>query len=838
MLEDGGPADIRDTDNTYDDAVGTATVTVGSREITTTLNARGQVATVLAVDENNVTDAQASYTYTTIGQVDVITHGNGTTVDYNYYTDGRVFTITHDTGEGTPQVLTYLYDDGGRITQISDSGLDSNLYHTLFEYDNRNRLTRERRLIDGQATAIYDISYTYDNGGNRKSKVVQQNGVQTESVAYYYDVDTVDENSNPVDGVEKYGSNNNRLMYYVSSKPRPGGGDPIVETTWYYYNVYGNIDRITTQSSEEVGYKGTRLDYDAMGRVRVVSNDEWVDDWRYMTRSSFNGVVGILAVSDPAEARTWSGAQSYIDTTYSSDDELYGLAQIEDQSDLDWFVEAFRPQDDTEISYWVGGYQESSGNFFNDPNYPCNSNPAYCWEWADPAGDALGWQFSWWPEGVTPLPGGYVYGGWLAGDPDDADSTESGEENHLLLVLNQGGDPTKNGFVDADGSESHPFLIMGAFCNSEFCGDTVYPQDGYERKWGRRFSYLSARQRVSDVELDDGLTPASGGAERTFTDYIGNAPVVDYREPDDDPDELFAYLPGVAEIDLGTTPRTVSYLHTDLLGSTWFKTDTGGTVTSSLVSVRTAFGEIVTLDSGVASRYGYVGAHGYEEHDYDSGDGGTTYRGDGVPDNLLGRSATDGFPFMHTGARYYDPSTGRFLQRDPIGISGGLNVYGYCGNNPVSRIDPNGQDFWDGSNGFHEWIAEHVWMEVHSTETLAEMSDGRAYGEAIGASVGIAVGGWAGYAFGSSVLASRTGYVIVSRWGPPGLVAGNWVMNGRVSWLNYLFSGKWQPGFSNLYASYSSGVNYLVCASSLHWPNLYNPINWIKGSLGQRVFGP
>ncbi len=88
-----------------------------------------------------------------------------------------------------------------------------------------------------------------------------------------------------------------------------------------------------------------------------------------------------------------------------------------------------------------------------------------------------------------------------------------------------------------------------------------------------------------------------------------------------------------------------------------------------------------------------MGAHGYEEHDYDSGDGGTTYRGDGVPDNLLGRSATDGFPFMHTGARYYDPSTGRFLQRDPIGIRGGLNVYVYCGNNPVIRIDPNGMKF-------------------------------------------------------------------------------------------------------------------------------------------------
>jgi len=45
---------------------------------------------------------------------------------------------------------------------------------------------------------------------------------------------------------------------------------------------------------------------------------------------------------------------------------------------------------------------------------------------------------------------------------------------------------------------------------------------------------------------------------------------------------------------------------------------------------------------------------------------------------------------MHVGARYYDPSTGRFLQRDPIGIAGGLNVYAYVGNRPTVRIDPLG----------------------------------------------------------------------------------------------------------------------------------------------------
>ncbi|MEK6536122.1 MAG: RHS repeat-associated core domain-containing protein, partial [Actinomycetota bacterium] len=54
----------------------------------------------------------------------------------------------------------------------------------------------------------------------------------------------------------------------------------------------------------------------------------------------------------------------------------------------------------------------------------------------------------------------------------------------------------------------------------------------------------------------------------------------------------------------------------------------------------------------------------------------------------------DGFPFLHVGARYYDPSSGRFLQRDPIGIRGGTNVYSYAGNTPTAAVDPDGELIW------------------------------------------------------------------------------------------------------------------------------------------------
>jgi RHS repeat-associated protein len=40
--------------------------------------------------------------------------------------------------------------------------------------------------------------------------------------------------------------------------------------------------------------------------------------------------------------------------------------------------------------------------------------------------------------------------------------------------------------------------------------------------------------------------------------------------------------------------------------------------------------------------------------------------------------------------RYYDPQSGRFTQEDPIGIAGGLNLYGYAGGDPVNFSDPFG----------------------------------------------------------------------------------------------------------------------------------------------------
>jgi len=45
---------------------------------------------------------------------------------------------------------------------------------------------------------------------------------------------------------------------------------------------------------------------------------------------------------------------------------------------------------------------------------------------------------------------------------------------------------------------------------------------------------------------------------------------------------------------------------------------------------------------------------------------------------------------VHFGARWHDPETGRWISKDPILLAGGLNLYAFCGNDPVNFFDPWG----------------------------------------------------------------------------------------------------------------------------------------------------
>jgi RHS repeat-associated protein len=60
---------------------------------------------------------------------------------------------------------------------------------------------------------------------------------------------------------------------------------------------------------------------------------------------------------------------------------------------------------------------------------------------------------------------------------------------------------------------------------------------------------------------------------------------------------------------------------------------------------------------------------------------------------LTGQMTAMGLEYRRN--RYYDPKSGRFTQEDPIGLGGGLNLYGFGGGDPVNYSDPFGLCVWD-----------------------------------------------------------------------------------------------------------------------------------------------
>jgi len=204
-------------------------------------------------------------------------------------------------------------------------------------------------------------------------------------------------------------------------------------------------------------------------------------------------------------------------------------------------------------------------------------------------------------------------------------------------------------------------------------GQPPQPND-YQRLYVREFRYEYDEPRAKYLTVERDCDTSSTVLARTWTDYLGGSVYGDYevtRSGGGIPvyTELVSFLPGIGSITLGNV-TTVKYDHSDDLGTLRALSDDGGDDLGA--AVYTAFGERI---DGPNHRYGYVGAAGYRAHE----DFACDEQADPYP-----------FPYLHLGWRYYDPAGGRFLQRDPIGIGGGFNVYAYVMNRPTRGADPLG----------------------------------------------------------------------------------------------------------------------------------------------------
>jgi len=102
------------------------------------------------------------------------------------------------------------------------------------------------------------------------------------------------------------------------------------------------------------------------------------------------------------------------------------------------------------------------------------------------------------------------------------------------------------------------------------------------------------------------------------------------------------------------------YIVSDQLGSPRLIVDASGTVVRQIDY--DTFGNVINDSNSVmALIFGFAGGMADPDHE-----------------------------LIRFGARDYQPSTGRWTAKDPILFNGGLNLYGYVGNDPVNWVDPKG----------------------------------------------------------------------------------------------------------------------------------------------------
>ena len=149
----------------------------------------------------------------------------------------------------------------------------------------------------------------------------------------------------------------------------------------------------------------------------------------------------------------------------------------------------------------------------------------------------------------------------------------------------------------------------------------------------------------------------------------------------------YTYGPSIDEPIRIERGSTIAYYHFDGLGSVVALTDTAGSVLERYTydvygqfKITDAAGSPLTA-STVGNRFTFTG------RELDSETGLYYYR-----------------------ARHYSPTLGRFLQRDPVGYSAGLNLYTYVDNNPLNWVDPLGlakRGKWDWA-GFRQGLLDLV----------------------------------------------------------------------------------------------------------------------------------
>ena len=202
---------------------------------------------------------------------------------------------------------------------------------------------------------------------------------------------------------------------------------------------------------------------------------------------------------------------------------------------------------------------------------------------------------------------------------------------------------TRNSILDAtyhydsDGHRVEKISTVPGIASAHFLYDDADQQGKHptaKRAW-------SAGQAGKGHLIAEATT---GGTTTTEYIYLGDVPLAMVTDAD-------------------TVSPRINWLHTDHLGTPQKATDDSAAVVWDATT--TPYGELTALTASITQ-----------------------------PLRLPGQYADAETGLHQNWWRDYDPSLGRYLQADPIGLAGGASLYGYANANPVLYVDRDGKLPW------------------------------------------------------------------------------------------------------------------------------------------------
>ena len=649
------------TTNTYD--------TNGNLLTTTTPSPGGKTA-----------GSKTSFSYDAKGELTQTTDPLGHITKLAYTPAGLVSSIT----DPLLNVTAFSYDARGNRTSVTDA-----LNHiTTFQYDTRNRLTK---IIKPDLTAI---SYAYDSRGRRTS-VTDENNKVTQYA--YDDADRLLSVTDANTGVTQYAYDSENNLTSIT--------DALLRTTSFVYDSQRRLIQTTFPSTKTEIYR-----YDAVGN-RTSKTDRKAhtinysyDELNRLTKKTYPDTSTVALTFDAAnrltKAQDPTGTYTF---TYDNMDRLTNASTVYASLPAKTFS--------VTQAYDAGSNRTS----LTEPN---NGSISYTYDVLNRlttlkdfnrnsftfAYDALG--------RTTSL-----------GRPNAVNSTYQYDAvSNLLSVLHQKGTTTIDGGTysyDAAGNRTTKTNKLNN-STSNYAYDSLYQLTGVTQgsSTTEAYTYDAVGNRLTSAALPAysynasnellNAGPASytyddNGNVLTKTDSTGTTSytwdfenrLASVKLPSGST-TTFKYDPFGRRIQKGSSIYVYDgsnlIQESDSAGNLVARYINGPGIDAPLAAYRGAASEFYEADA-LGSITSLTNTSGVVNQTYVYDSFGNTSSTTGTfvqPFRYAGREFDTEAGLMYYRARYYDSSTGRFLNEDPMGFKAGFNFYDYVGNNPIRYRDPFG----------------------------------------------------------------------------------------------------------------------------------------------------